>query len=594
MANERTEKPSSPATANPWLAPFEAGRQWMELASKAQTVLAGQLTRDAGKQPFSPEAATQAFSEFFTKLMTDPMKIAEAQSDLWQRHATLWQSVLSGGFKDGDGKPKDRRFKDEEWDKNIAFNVLKHNYQIGSEWLRNLVSNQTDLSPDARKQVQFFTERFIEAAAPTNFALTNPTVLRKTTETGGANLVQGLSNFLDDLAADAGHVRRAADVFELGVNMANSKGSVILRTDMMELIQYDPTTEKVAQKPLLLVPPWVNKFYLFDLQPKSSFIKWAVDQGFTVFAISWVNPDARHAQKDFENYWLEGPLAALEAIERATGERSVNIISYCLGGTMTIAGLAHLAATGQADRVASATMIATMTDFERFGDFETFVTDDQVATLEAHLNEQGYLTAADMTRLFSLLRANDLIWSSAISSYLLAEDAVASDLVYWFSDGIGMPGKMLTTFIRKIILDNALTKPGHLTIGGVPIDLKAIKTPLCFVSLRDDHVCAWQSTYKGATQFETEKRFVLGGSGHNAGTISHPSAGKHGYWISSEFPADAESWFKTAQRQPGSWWPDWERWLRERSGPLTDARIVGAGALPALEPAPGAYVRVRS
>jgi polyhydroxyalkanoate synthase subunit PhaC len=586
-------KTTDPREATPWLAPFEAGRQWIELTNKAQTVLLGQLAKSAVPAPFLPGAVNQAFSQLFVSLLSDPAGVAKAQTDLWLRHASLWQDILTKTVRE-EGPKKDRRFKDEAWDKNLAFHVLKHQYLIGSEWLRQLVRGQEKLSPSTQKQVEFATERFIDAVAPTNFAISNPEALRRTVETGGANLVKGFSRLLDDLAADAGHVRRVDEgTFELGVNIATSEGSVVLRTDMMELIQYSPRTEKVTQKPLLLVPPWVNKFYMFDLQPKSSFIRWAVDQGFTVFAISWVNPDARHAQKDLENYWLEGPMAALEAIERATGETGVNLISYCLGGTLTAAGMAHLAVAGQAERVSSATLIATMTDFERFGDFEAFVTEDQVQALEKHLAHKGYIDSADLTRLFSLLRANDLIWSAGISSYLLAEDAVASDLLYWFADGIGMPGKTLTTFLRHIILDNALTKPGKLSIAESPITLKDVRTPLYFVSLRDDHVCAWQDTYKGAQQFEGETTFVLGGSGHNAGTISHPATNKHGYWTNPDLPPDPETWFKDARRHEGSWWPAWGAWLKERSGAEVDARVVGAGTLPALEPAPGSYARVR-
>jgi polyhydroxyalkanoate synthase len=529
--------------------------------------------------------------------MRDPSKLAKAQTELWQSHASLWQDILTKAVRPGESQPapsKDRRFKDEEWDKNLAFNTLKRNYLIGAEWLRKLVGDQKDLPRSTQKKLEFFTERFIDAASPTNFAVTNPAVLRKTFETGGANLVKGFSNFLDDVAADAGHVRRTdPDAFEVGVNLATTKGGVVLRTDMMELIQYEPSTAQVQKTPLLLVPPWVNKFYLFDLQKKTSFIKWAVDQGFTVFTISWVNPDARHAEKDFENYWLEGPSAALQAIEKITGERSCHIVSYCLGGTLTVSGLAHLSAIGEADRVKTATMIATMTDFEEFGDFEAFVTEEQIKTLEQHLQQKGYVDSADLTRLFALLRANDLIWSSGISSYLLAEDAVASDLLYWFADGIGMPARMLRTFMRSIILNNSLTKPGALKIGGVPINLKDIRTPLFFVSLRDDHVAGWQDTYRGASRFETEKRFILGGSGHNAGTINPPAAKKHGYWTNPEMPADSEGWFKNAKRNEGSWWPEWAEWLKERCGGEVAARAVSEGPLPVLATAPGTYVMVR-
>ncbi|EFG9939272.1 alpha/beta fold hydrolase, partial [Escherichia coli] len=392
---------------------------------------------------------------------------------------------------------------------------------IGSDWLRTLIKDSS-LDTGTKRKAAFFTEQVIDAAAPTNFPLTNPDVVKKAIETGGMSLVQGYSNLLDDLLAGSGHIRRAdGEAFELGVNIAATKGSVVLRTDMMELIQYEPTTEKVKSIPLLLVSPWVNKYYLFDLQQKSSFIKWAVDEGFTVFAISWVNPDASHADKDFENYWMEGPMAAFEAIRKATGQDKVNMFGYCLGGTLTASGLAYLAAKGD-KTVNSATMCATMTDFADFGDFEVFVTDESVALMRSQLKDKGYLDEADLSRLFSLLRANDLIWSSAISSYLLAEKPVASDLLYWFSDGIGMPAKMLDTFMRDIILNNALGNAGSMKIDGQPVDIKKIRTPLCFVSLKDDHVANWKATYRGALRFEAPKRFILGGSGHNAGTINPP------------------------------------------------------------------------
>jgi len=387
--------------------PFEAGRQWLELAAKAQSVFLDRIKPDTTPPAFMPQDVAHAFSEMVANLMRDPSKLAKAQIDLWQSHVALWQDILAKGFRPDDNQPaasKDRRFKDEEWDKNLAFSTLKRNYLIGAEWLRKLVGDQKDLPRSTQKKLEFFTERFIDAVSPTNFVVTNPAVLRKTSETGGANLIKGFSNFLDDISADAGHVRRVdPNAFEVGVNLATTKGGVVLRTDMMELIQYEPSTERVQKPPLLLVPPWVNKYYLFDLQEKTSFIKWAVDQGFTLFTISWVNPDARHAEKDFENYWLEGPYAALRAIEKITGERSSHIVSYCLGGTLTVCGLAHLAAIGEADRVNSATMIATMTDFAQFGDFEAFVTEEQIKTLEEHLRHKGYVDSADLTRLFALL-----------------------------------------------------------------------------------------------------------------------------------------------------------------------------------------------
>jgi polyhydroxyalkanoate synthase len=592
---DMTKTPETPQV--PWLNPFEASRQWMEIAGKAQKVVSEYMQQQAESgtfQAYNPQATPQAFAEFFGSLLKSPEKLAHAHSSLWAKHAELFRTVMSKDAVAEDGKKaRDRRFKSEEWEKNVALNVLKHSYLIGSDWLKNLVSEQTDLSPQAKKQVEFFTQQYIDAVAPTNFALTNPDVLRKTVETGGANLARGFANLLDDLESGAGHVRRVApEAFELGVNIAATKGSVVLRTDMMELIQYEPTTDRVSEIPLLLVPPWVNKYYLFDLQQKTSFIKWAVDQGFTVFAISWVNPDASHGAKDFADYWLEGPNAAFDVIEKATGQRQVNLIAYCLGGTLTASGLAYQAARGD-ERVTSATLLATMTDFQEFGDFEVFVTEEQVEAMEERLKTKGYVDSGDLSKLFSMLRANDLIWSSAISSYLLAEDAVASDLLYWFSDGIGMPAKMLNTFMRSIILDNALTKPGALTFGDTPIDLQAVTTPLCFVSLRDDHVAAWEATYKGAERFKAPKRFILGGSGHNAGTINPPAARKHGYWTNPDFPSDPEQWLAGATKHEGSWWSEWSSWLRERSGGEAAARPVEGGPVPVIEPAPGSYARVR-
>ena len=420
----KADSGKSAMTANP----FDWGRQWFDLSIKAQQAMTTLLEaqKRSGDLPTQlTQAASAAFGNMYLSLMRDPVALADAHVDLTRQHAKMWQDVFKPG---GEGaqtvtsKPRDRRFRNEEWEKNLALRALMHSYMIGADWLRSLV-DKGELDPADRKKVTFFTEQFIDASSPTNFAFTNPDVLKKTIETGGANLVQGFSNFLDDLLTNAGHVRRADNkAFELGVNIAATKGSVVFRNDMMELIQYEPTTETVRDVPLLLVPPWVNKYYLFDLQQKTSFIRWAIDQGFTVFAISWVNPDVTHADKDFENYWLEGPLAALQPIEKATGQPKVNFLGYCLGGTLTATGLAYLAARGDS-RAASGTMIATMTDFSEFGDFEVFVNDESVKALRAELKQKGYVDQADLSRLFSLIRANDLIWSSAISSYLLAEDA---------------------------------------------------------------------------------------------------------------------------------------------------------------------------
>jgi polyhydroxyalkanoate synthase subunit PhaC len=577
--------------------PLEIGRLWLDLSLKSQkamTVLA-ETPRQMGQAPAQiAQAASAAFGNLYLNLLRDPAALANAQADLISRNAEFWRGLFGPAQEGGPNLPKqrDRRFRNEEWEKNIAFKALMRSYLLGSDWMRSLI-DKADLDQDDLKKAAFFTEQFIDAIAPTNFAFTNPDVITKTLETGGENLLRGFSKFLDDILDNAGHVRRTDEqTFELGVSIAATKGSVVYRNAMMELIQYEPTTDKVSTVPLLLVPPWINKYYLFDLQQKSSFIKWAVDQGVTVFAISWFNPDVTHAEKDFEDYWLEGPLAALDPIAKATGQPKVNLFGYCLGGTLSAAGLAYLAAEGD-DRVNTAALVATFTDFAEFGDFEIFINSDSADALKSQVKDKGYLDQAELSRLFSLLRANDLIWSSAISSYLLADDAVASDLLFWFSDGVGIPAKMLDTFLREVILRNALATPGKLKIGKRPIDLSAIPTPLWFVSLKDDHVATWESTYRGALQFRSPKRFILGGSGHNAGTINPPAAKKHGYWTNAAFPDDPKVWLEGAERHEGSWWTEWSRWLVTEGGPAVPARPVANGPLPVLEPAPGSYARLR-
>ena len=576
--------------------PMALGREWMELAEKAQraaTKLAGSPASAAILPMQMAQDVSAVFGRFYSGLLRDPQGMAEANVVFWRRQGEAWRDAFAPR-DEADAKPrtKDRRFRNPEWDQNLALRGMLHSYLVGADWLRSL-TEKGDVTPEDRKKVAFFTEQLIDAMAPTNLPFVNPDVVKKTAETGGRNLVQGFSNFLDDVVAGSGHVRRAdQEAFELGVTIAATKGSVVLRTEMMELLQFEPTTEKVHDVPLLLISPWVNKYYLFDLQPKTSFIRWALDQGYTVFAVSWVNPDERHGNKDFEDYWLEGPQQAFEEIEKATGSKKVNLVGYCLGGTLTASGLAYMAAKGDG-RVASATMIATMTDFTDHGDFRVFVSNENVKALKKQLEQKGYLSEAELSTLFSILRANDLIWSSAISSYLLADKAVASDLLYWFSDGIGMPGKMLETFMGAIMIDNALAKPGRLKLGGEGLDLTKIKTPLCFVSLRDDHVANWETTYRGALRFTAPKRFILGGSGHNAGTINPPAAGKHGYWTNDDFPPTAAEWFEGAVRHEGSWWPEWSAWVAKKSGKQVAARPVEGGKLPVLDAAPGSYARVR-
>ncbi|MEO8925605.1 MAG: alpha/beta fold hydrolase, partial [Caulobacteraceae bacterium] len=431
------------------------------------------------------------------------------------------------------------------------------------------------------------------ALAPSNYPLTNPQVLQKTVETGGLNLLTGLGNLLEDVAHGKGLVkRRTADTFELGVNIAATPGAVVFQNELMQLIQYSPATETVHRKPLLFVPPLVNKYYLFDLTPKSSYLKWLVDQGHTVFVISWVNPTLHQAAKDLADYVRGGVLAAIEAVERATGERGVDLVSYCLGGVLSAIAMAWLAAKGEGARVASATLIATLVDFKDMGEWAVFVGEDELATFDQYLDDKGYVEAHDLAKLFSAVRANDLIWSAVVTHYLMGEEARPSDLLFWFDDGARIPAAVLRDYGRLMLHGNRLREKGGLTIDGVAIDLGAIKTPVFMVAFKDDHVAAWEKSYAGLAYFGGKTRFLLGGSGHNAGMVNPPAANKHGYWIGKALPASAAAWLEAAANKPGSWWPEWESWLVEPKAKQVPAREVGAGELPAIEPAPGSYVRV--
>jgi polyhydroxyalkanoate synthase len=490
--------------------------------------------------------------------------------------------------------PGDRRFKDDAWANELVYDFLKQSYLVGSRWIQNLVAETPGVNERTRAEIQFLTRQYIDAIAPTNFVLTNPVVARKTMETGGANLLAGMSNFLDDLTRNNALVKnRAPETFKVGVNIAATPGSVIYQNDLMQLIQYNPSTKDVSKTPILFVPPWVNKYYLFDLQPKNSFLKWLVDQGHTVFAISWVNPGKRHRDKDFVDYMKEGPLAALDAIEQATGEREAHVVAYCLGGTLTATMLAWQAARNDT-RVKSATLLATLTEFSDLGEFSVFFDEDRLLKLDRYLEKKGFLEGHDLARLFSIVRANDLIWSAVVNNYLLAEESLPFDMTYWFADPAHMPAKMLNFYIRNIVFENRLPKPGQLVIDGVPIDLGKIKTPTCFVSMHDDHVAPWRATYSGPHLFGGPTRFILGGSGHNAGIVNPPVAKKHGYWTNPELPPAADDWLAGATRHEGSWWPEWASWLAAADDGKVPARVVGAGALKPLEAAPGSYVKVRA
>jgi polyhydroxyalkanoate synthase subunit PhaC len=587
--------------------PVALAESFASAADKSAKVLGDFVARQAtsGQSLVSDEfGLTKAFFELAAKMLSNPYRLAETQMNLWWEYSALWQSSmlkLLGHSTSPVAEPakSDKRFRHEDWEEHFLFDYIKQSYLITARWLHSAVANVEGLDEHTRKKVDFFTRQYIDALAPSNFALTNPEVFRETIASGGQNLVKGLNNLLDDIERGNGQLKISmtdSKAFELGVNIATTPGQVVFQNDLMQLIQYEPATAKVAKRPLLIIPPWINKYYILDLREKNSLVKWCVAQGLTVFVISWVNPDERHAAKDFADYMLEGPLAALDAIEKATGEKDANVLGYCLGGTLLVSTLAYLAARNE-KRIVSASFMASLIDFTGAGELEVFIDEEQVASLERKMNERGYLEGSHMANTFNMLRSNDLIWSFVINNYLLGRDPFPFDLLHWNQDSTRMPAKMHSFYLRNMYVNNKLREAGGITLAGTPIDVSKVVVPAYFVSAMEDHIAPWKATYAGLHLLGSKARFVLSGSGHIAGMINPPEANKYGYWTSEKLPASAEEWFKGAKQQPGSWWSDWLAWLAPHLGAQVNAREVGKrngrGRLRAIEPAPGSYARQR-
>ncbi len=577
----------------------QSAKVFAEVAERSGRLMGEFLQRQAGGHGVATSdefGIARAFMDLTARMLADPWKLAEMQTRMFWDHVALWQSSLLRMLgkeappvaEPGEG---DNRFRNADWQDQFLFDYIKQSYLIAARHMHDTVSSVEGLPKETQKKVNFYTRQYIDALSPSNFALTNPQVLRETLQSGGRNLVRGLNNLLADI--ERGGIRMADEkAFKLGVNVAATPGKVIFQNDLMQLIQYAPGTDTVFRRPLLVIPPWINKYYILDLRERNSFVRWAVDQGHTVFVISWVNPDGRYAGKTFENYMFEGPLAALDAIGQATGENEVNIIGYCLGGTLLGATLAWMAEKRDA-HAASATFLASLLDFSIPGELGVFIDEAQVENLERRMQERGYLEGSEMAATFNMLRANDLVWSFVVNNYLLGKDPFPFDLLYWSSDSTRMPAKMHSFYLRNMYLGNRLKDPGGITLGGVPIDLRKIVIPAYFVSTLEDHIAPWESTYKGARLLSGPTRFVLGGSGHIAGIVNPPSAKKYGYWTGSKLPESADEWKAGASRSEGSWWIDWQAWITGLNGPdRAPARVPGAGALQALEDAPGSYVSV--
>ena len=564
---------------------------WQEFSLKAAAAALGQLEQAAPDPAFK-----QTLNHWGLNLLFQPATVFAASTTLMQKQTQMWQRAITKlwGWSDKDiseSAKRDRRFKDSAW-QTWAGEVLSQSYVNQAEFWKTLAQIKQGLTPREARQAEFFIQNLVDALSPSNYALTNPQVWQAIRDTNGANLVKAMQNLLQDYQDGELRIRMTdPNAFEVGKNIATTQGKVIFRNELIELIQYHPSTPEVRKNPLLIVPPWINKFYILDLREQNSFVKWAVDQGHTVFMISWVNPGAEHSSVGFDDYLQKGTLAAMDAIEKATGEHDINVASYCLGGTMTGMTLAYQAAKKD-DRVKSATFFTTLLDFSEPGELGVFLDEAQIEALEKRMQDNGgYLDGKNMAAAFNMLRSNDLIWSFFINLYLLGKDPAPFDLLYWNSDSTRMPAKMHGYYLRNMYLHNRLREAGGITLNGTALDLRQIKTPAYFVSAYDDHIAPWRSTYKGAQLFSGPVKFVLGQSGHIAGIVNPAAQNKYGHWINDRLEADADTWFNNAKEVKQSWWHDWDQWVSVYAGGKVAARQAGAGELPALEDAPGTYVR---
>ena len=531
--------------------------------------------------PFDPFALAHAAGEAAIGMAARPAELLNVQLEAAKQWSDFWSDALAGKASE---KPRDRRFSSPEWQDDPYYRAIRDSYLLASRQLRGAVDRSAGEGSNGA-MARFLLDQYLNAVAPSNFATTNPDVVKRVKETGGANLVQGFLNLLEDVGSGKGIVQRRTDpdAFEKGKTIAATPGAVVFENALFQLLQYTPTTEKVAAEPLLYVPPLVNRYYMIDLVPRQSLVKWLVDEGRTVFVISWVNPGPEHKDKNVGDYVLEGIVEAIGEVRKRT-HRAPDLFSFCLGGTLTAIALAWLAAKGRAGEVNSATLIGALVDFSDMRDWSAFVHEAHLGALEDYLEAQGFADSIELQRLFAAMRANDLIWSSVVNHYLLDKPAPPSDLLYWFEDGARIPAAFLKSYNRELLLENKLKEPAGFKVGDVAIDLAAITTPMLVIALKDDHVSAWEAVYRGARELGAD--FILGGSGHNAGIVNPPAANKHGYWTSDQRPEEAAEWLDGATRHEGSWWPWWSNWLdRQGSG----NKVAAREPKDPIEPAPGRY-----
>ncbi len=587
-------------------------RQMLEALSanlaRAAVTAQGAIAEAALRQADRPAAlnadpfhVAPAMNEVMSRLAAQPERMLRAQADLFSRYMDLWQSAARRAAGE-ETKPVvtpasgDKRFNDPDWASNPMFDMMKQSYLLTSNWLNGLVSEVDGVDPGSKRRVEFFTKMLTDAFSPSNFLISNPAALREVMQTNGESLVRGMENFAADLDRGGGQLaisQTDLEKFKVGENVATAPGKVVYQNDILQLLQFDPTTEQVHEIPLLIFPPWINKFYIMDLRPENSMIRWLTGQGFTVFVTSWVNPDAKLAAKTFEDYMLEGVYDATQQVMTQTGVDKVNTVGYCIGGTLLSCALAHMAAKGD-KRINSTTFFAAQQDFSEAGDLLLFTNEEWLQSIEQQMDATGgFLPSQSMADTFNSLRGNDLIWSFFISNYLMGKEPRPFDLLFWNADQTRMPKSLHMFYLRNFYKDNALTT-GALTLGGEKLDLSKVKIPIYVQSSRDDHIAPYRSVYRGARAFGGPVTFTMAGSGHIAGVINHPDAKKYQHWTNGALPGSVEDWISGAQEHPGSWWPHWAEWLRARSGPLVPARDPAKGKLKPIEDAPGSYVRVRS
>ena len=566
--------------ASAWLAPRESGEK-VDTVSEPMVDMVKTLSK---------------VSEYW---LTDPRRTLEAQTMLLGSYFNIWSRTLNRlGGQEVEAAPdphaRDKRFADEDWVNNPFFDFLRQAYFVTSDWAEKLVADAEGLDEHTRHKAGFYVKQIASAISPTNFITTNPQLYRETVASNGANLVRGMKMLAEDIAAGKGDLKmRQTDTskFAIGENMALTPGKVLAQSDVCQVIQYDATTEKVLKRPLLICPPWINKFYILDLNPAKSFIKWAVDQGHTVFVISWVNPDERHAAKDWESYAREGIGFALDTISQATGEEEVNAIGYCVGGTLLAATLALHGQEGD-KRIRSATFFTTQVDFTHAGDLKVFADEEQIDLIERGMKATGYLDGSKMATAFNMLRASELIWPYFVNNYLKGQDPMPFDLLYWNSDSTRMPASNHSFYLRNCYLNNTLTK-GEMVLAGKQISLKDVKIPIYNLATKEDHIAPAKSVFVGSKFFGGKVTYVMAGSGHIAGVVNPPDKMKYQFWTGGPVKGEFEDWVKKTTETPGSWWPHWHEWIKAEDDRMVPARKTG-GTMNSIEEAPGSYVRVRA